>query len=303
MKPTRLNSGDTRPVTTFEVLNAENPQVEREQLNRILKELSTRTGGTAGADGAQGPQGPAGPAGAAGVGVPVGGTTGQVLEKASNADYDTQWATPSGGGISDGDKGDITVSGSGTVWTIDNNAVTYAKMQDVSAASRLLGRGSAAGSGDPQEITAGFGAAFDGTAFDTGLISPLGTDSISGTVNNANISGARWIRYTVNSGDATLTGIAGGSVGKEILVQNSEASADNLILSMNDTGSSASNRFAPAGYVVSTVTLTPGQLRRLTHDGALWILNPTTGVSPPCCGTYTPPSPTSCDFLLCQEIV
>lgn len=30
--------------------------------------------------------------------VPGGGTTGQVLTKASNADYDTEWASPSGGG-------------------------------------------------------------------------------------------------------------------------------------------------------------------------------------------------------------
>lgn len=37
--------------------------------------------------------------------------------------------------------------------TLANDSVTYAKMQNVSAATRLLGRGSAGGAGDPEEIT------------------------------------------------------------------------------------------------------------------------------------------------------
>jgi hypothetical protein len=57
-----------------------------------------------------------------------------------------------GAAISDGDKGDITVSGSGATWTIDTDAVTYAKMQNVSATSRFLGR-ITSGAGDPEELT------------------------------------------------------------------------------------------------------------------------------------------------------
>jgi len=45
-------------------------------------------------DGRQGPAGVDGADGADGLGVPAGGTTGQVLAKASNADNDTEWADP-----------------------------------------------------------------------------------------------------------------------------------------------------------------------------------------------------------------
>jgi len=55
-------------------------------------------------------------------------------------------------GISDGDKGDITVSSSGATFTIDNDAVTYAKIQNVSATNRILGRDSS-GAGAIEEIT------------------------------------------------------------------------------------------------------------------------------------------------------
>ena len=57
--------------------------------------------GPQGERGLTGPTGPAGPTGAtgatgpAGVGVPTGGTTGQLLSKVSGTDYDTEWTTPS----------------------------------------------------------------------------------------------------------------------------------------------------------------------------------------------------------------
>ena len=54
--------------------------------------------GNTGATGAQGPPGNTGPTGA---GVPTGGTTGQVLQKNSATNYDTIWATPASGGISE----------------------------------------------------------------------------------------------------------------------------------------------------------------------------------------------------------
>jgi hypothetical protein len=61
-------------------------------------------------------------------------------------------ASSGGSGISDGDYGDVTVSGGGTAITIDNDAVTYAKMQNVSATKRVLGRNSS-GAGDVEEVT------------------------------------------------------------------------------------------------------------------------------------------------------
>lgn len=47
--------------------------------------------GATGATGVAGPAGATGPAGAAGAGVPVAGTTGQLLAKASDTDYATEW--------------------------------------------------------------------------------------------------------------------------------------------------------------------------------------------------------------------
>lgn len=73
-----------------------------------------------------------------------------ITEDSVNNEIDITIAA-TGGGVPDGDKGDITVSGGGSTWGIDPDTVTYAKMQNISATDRILGR-SSAGAGDPEEI-------------------------------------------------------------------------------------------------------------------------------------------------------
>jgi hypothetical protein len=87
--------------------------------------------GTATVVEAAGATGPQGPAGAAGQGVPVGGSTGQVLRKVSGTNYDTEWAAAASGSapqaddyeVTDSTKGIILKSSNNTRWrvTIDNN--------------------------------------------------------------------------------------------------------------------------------------------------------------------------------------
>jgi len=73
--------------------------------------------------------------------------------------------------------------------TIANGVVTYGKMQNISAASLLLGRGSASGAGSPQEIILGSGLSMSGTT--------LSASGLGGTVTTFSAGNLSPIAYLI----------------------------------------------------------------------------------------------------------
>jgi hypothetical protein len=85
-----------------------------------------------------------------------------------------------GGAVSDGDKGDITVSSSGTVWTVDSNTISDAKLRQ-SAGLSVVAR-SANSTGNVADVT----AANDGEVLRrSGTALGFGTIATAGIANSA----------------------------------------------------------------------------------------------------------------------
>jgi hypothetical protein len=116
--------------------------------------------------------------------------------------------------ITNGDlAGDVTTSGTLTT-TIANDAVTYAKIQNVSAASKLLGRGDS-GSGDPQEITIGSGLTMTGTTLSSSGGGSALTVKDEGSTLSAAVTSIDFVGNGVvatNTGGAVTVTIAGQNV-------------------------------------------------------------------------------------------
>ena len=184
------------------------------------------------------------------------GTSGQVLS--TNGSGVLSW----GGGISDGDKGDITVSGSGATWTIDSDVVTYAKIQNVSATNRLLGR-STAGAGDIEELTIGSGLSLAAGSLTATYLPP-----------RAVAAGATTGTLTPN-GDTTDLFVAEGLTGSITLAAPSGTPVDGqkLLIRLTDNGTArgitwttSSGAYRAIGITLPTTTV----LSKTTYVGCVY---------------------------------
>lgn len=158
------------------------------------------------------------------------------------------------GGLVDGDYGDITISGTGTVMTVDNSVVTLAKMQNISGASLLYRKSAGSGAIEQQLLTTiktdlGLTGTNSGdqTITLTGGVTGTGTGTFTTTLSGAlvvtSISGSNVILGNISGSNIAISGTMSGAnviataglVGDTIVVAKTMSGA-NLVVTNNLSG-------------------------------------------------------------------
>ena len=145
-------------------------------------------------------------------------TTGQVV-KYNGTNWINDTDATVGGGLSDGDKGDITVSMVGTVWNIDAGVVTLAKQADMATGSLVYRKTAAAGPPEIQTLATlktdlGLTGTNSGdqTVTLTGNVTGTGTGSFATTIANGVVTNA----MQANMAAGTIKGNATAGVGAPV---------------------------------------------------------------------------------------
>lgn len=160
-----------------------------------------------------------------------------------------------GGGVSDGDKGDISVASSGTVWTIDNDVVTFAKAQNI-ATDRLVGRDSAS-SGDMEELTLDSTLEFTGSG---GIRRAALTGDVTATAgsNSTTIANDAVTYAKIQNVSATDKLLGRSTAGAGDIEEIACTSAGRALL--DDADAAAQRATLSAGYTVSATSLNAATL-------------------------------------------
>lgn len=146
-----------------------------------------------------------GPQGPAGTGIAAGGTTGQVLAKASGTDYDTEWITVSGGSGS----GDVVGPASATDNAIARFDTTTGKLiQDSSVTIDDSGNISTSGTVDGRDVST------DGSTLDTHVADTSNPHATTkAQVGLANVTDDAQLKIASNLSDLASASTARANLG------------------------------------------------------------------------------------------
>ena len=198
------------------------------------------------------------------------GTAGQVL---SSTGTGIDWITISTGGVTDGDKGDITVSNSGQTWNIDANTIGTTEL-------------SASGTANAQSVLRGDNvwSSFSNLNMNLDHLSDVQLNTSTLVQNHVlTYNGSKWVNQASQGGSDTNNYITGGSWsssnGQLTLNRGGTSSLSNITISVSNLESYFDTKYSTTSGATTLHALTDTDLNLsnlqtndlLQWNGSKWV--------------------------------